>query len=127
MPVQEAAARLESGLHDGLAGDALRSLTDDLLLRLDPLAYALREDPAPVMAAPASAAPEPAEISRIVEKMRRFLAGSDTSASACCDQHAAVLAWLLGDRFAGFQRLLGEYAFADAQDLLGAAVRDRAG
>jgi two-component system sensor histidine kinase/response regulator len=127
--VQSAAGALERSIRDRATEKDVSSGTQQVAAALDPLVMALRatlettasEPPAP---SPAGGPVDPARSRDAALELSRLLSESDPGAADFVEANHAVLQPLFGGgNWPAFEKLVQDYAFADAQEQLEQAIR----
>ena len=130
-PVQAAAGTLEKLIHDRAAAAEVKAAQSKVAAALDPLLAQLEKalgSPGPGSPAPtdAPAAGDPAQAARAAAQLARLLSELDPGAAEFVEANQAALRSIFtGDAWAQFDKLVQDYAFAEAQALLEAAVKAR--
>jgi signal transduction histidine kinase/DNA-binding response OmpR family regulator/HPt (histidine-containing phosphotransfer) domain-containing protein len=127
--VQAAAARLETVIRDGSASADVAAATRELADVLTPVLSQLRaalgpaphETPQPAIT---GASCDPAQSLEAAARLTTLLSEFDPAAAAFLESNCSALRPLFGDSgWPYFEKLVGGYAFADAQKELDEAVR----
>jgi len=123
-PVQAAAAYVEQLLRDGSPADAVDTALGRVAAVLDPLLAELRATFATgTTASPAAATVAPAHTRAVAAQLTKLFAEFDTSALTFTEQNEASLRPAFdAATWEQFLRRTQEFAFADAQVLLGQAL-----
>ncbi len=124
-PVHAAAGMLEKLIRDGaaepLVTDAIQQVATSLSTLLDNLRDHLPADTAP----PANPEPpaDPAQTRAAATELAALLAEFDPAAAGFLETHSAALRPLFpGDAWSRFERLVQDYGFSEAQEMLDQAI-----
>jgi two-component system sensor histidine kinase/response regulator len=125
--VQTAASVLEETIRHRGGSEETAPALDQVAKMLDPLLESLRislPEPESPKAAPVSEAPaDPAATRAAADQLTQLLADFDSGAVEFIEANRAALSPLFpGDAWAGFEQLVQNYAFADAETTLSQAL-----